>query len=111
MPGLIDILERGLGGGLQIGRGVAISRGMAAKAPRVSMYHKLIAVLILGATVLFWGKAHRDDTGLIKEFSLPFFLGAIVIAAMAGGFGIAFHYHRKRQLEELARFTDPPRLS
>ena len=84
---------------------------MAAKVKRVSLYHKLMAVLLLGATVMFWGKAHKDDTGLIKEFSLPFVMGAIVLALLGAGFGIAFHYHQKRQLAELARFSDPPRFN
>ena len=84
---------------------------MAAKTKRASLFTKLVAVLILAATVLFWGKAHKDDTGLVKEFSLPFVLGGLVLTVMGAGFGIAFYYHRKRQLEELARFTDgPPRL-
>ena len=84
---------------------------MAVKQKRPSMFQMLLAVLVGIGVVLFYGKTHKDDTGLVRELSLPFILGAIVVMALGIGFGIAFYYHRKRQAAELERFTDPPRLN
>jgi protein-S-isoprenylcysteine O-methyltransferase Ste14 len=82
---------------------------MAAKAKRPSRFQMLVAVLVGLGLIVVYSTSHKDDTGLVRQLSLPFILGGIVVLIMGAGFGIAFYYHRKRQAEDLERFSARPR--